>query len=392
MMRIFRLLLAIALLLPISSALATTDGIYQLTESTSAAWDGTDANRLKTITSDYDFVYGDDEYLTYTLPWPSFTFYRQPYTQITVDTNGNIWFGAARSGRGFNLASAGFGPVIATWNDDLSSLYDGGVFIQHKTSPERVIVEWQTETYSDEGNGLLSSFTVTLYQDGKIRFGYGTFAAASATDAGSGISQDDGSHYLSVSTVIGSIPSLAGRYFYFNDVSQPLTFSLNIAFTGTGAGTITSTPTGIACNTNCSALFPAGEPITLTPQAAPYSLFSGWSNNNCTGTGNCLMTLDTDASITAAFTYDIAHQVRVDDGSSNYYPSIQSAYDAAAENGVIRLWATTYNESLSCSRPVTITLQGGYDSNYSTLIGEPVLNGALTVTDGTLILDGFSIR
>ncbi|WP_237560780.1 hypothetical protein, partial [Geobacter anodireducens] len=59
---------------------------------------------------------------------------------------------------------------------------------------------------------------------------------------------------------------------------------------------------------------------------------------------------------------------------------------------VIRLWATTYNESLSCSRPVTITLQGGYDSNYSTLIGEPVLNGALTVTDGTLILDGFSIR
>ncbi|WP_458250754.1 hypothetical protein [Geobacter anodireducens] len=390
-MRIFRLLL-IALLLPISSALAATGGIYQLTESTTATWDGTDANRLKPITPDYDFVYGDDEYLTYTLPWPSFTFYRQAYTQITVDTNGNIWFGGARSGRGFNLASAGFGPVIAAWNDDLSSLYDGGVFIQHKAAPERVVIEWQTETYSDEGNGLPNSFTVTLYQDGKIRFGYGTFAAASATDAGSGISQDDGSHYLSVTNVIGSIPSLAGRYFYFNDVSQPLTFSLNIAFTGTGAGTITSTPTGIACNTNCSALFPAGEPITLTPQAAPYSLFSGWSNNNCTGTGNCLMTLDTDASITAAFTYDIAHQVRVDDGSSNYYPSIQSAYDAAAENGVIRLWATTYNESLSCSRPVTITLQGGYDSNYSTLIGEPVLNGALTVTDGTLILDGFSIR
>ena len=65
-------------------AFATTDGIYVLNKNLTASWDGTTANRLNSATSDYDYAYGDESAVTYTLPW-SFTFYGQPYSQITAD-------------------------------------------------------------------------------------------------------------------------------------------------------------------------------------------------------------------------------------------------------------------------------------------------------------------
>lgn len=53
--------------LPVSMAVAATDGIYQLSEI-SHTWDGTDAVFPATPTTDYDALLGDDAVLTYTLP------------------------------------------------------------------------------------------------------------------------------------------------------------------------------------------------------------------------------------------------------------------------------------------------------------------------------------
>src|ERR1039457_6261949 len=126
------------------TAWGATDGYYTVAE-TSSAWDGTDADPLKTPTTDYDYAYGDEESVSYNLPW-NMTFYGQNYSSITADTNGNVWFSATDSANSFNLATTGRGPVIAAWNNDLSSAFNGGVFIQHKTNPERIVIEWQTET------------------------------------------------------------------------------------------------------------------------------------------------------------------------------------------------------------------------------------------------------
>jgi hypothetical protein len=86
-MRLF-VLLTLLLLATIPSAFAATDGFYTLSLTT-APWDGTDENRLVSTST-----YGDEATITYNLPWP-FTFYGQSYSQITVDTNGNIWFGSS---------------------------------------------------------------------------------------------------------------------------------------------------------------------------------------------------------------------------------------------------------------------------------------------------------
>ena len=389
-----RLILACAaVLLPafsVSVTVAATDGIYQLSE-VSHIWDGTDAIFPATPTADHDALLGDDAVLTYTLPasFSDFTFYRQPYNQINVDTNGSIWFSNTSSTYAFSLGITGKGPVISPWNNDLSSYGYGGVFIQHKTDPERVVIEWQTETWSDEGGFLPNNFEAVLFPDGTIRFDYQTFSAATAADFGSGISQDDASHSLSLTSTYGNVQTLAGRSFRFIDVGLLPSYTLSLLFNGTGSGTIISEPAGIACNTNCSASFPEGSTVTLR-QTPRYSLFDGWSNGACNGTGDCLLTITADSSITANYSYDTAHQVKSGDGS--YYSSIQAAYNVIGDNSTLKLWATTYTESLTCSRPITVTLQGGYDSGYSSIVGDPTLNGDLTINDGTVIADGLVIR
>jgi hypothetical protein len=168
-----------------SASFAATDNYYRLSQ-TSAVWDGTEANRQKAKTADYTYSYGDESSVTYTLPW-SFSFYGQNFTKITADTNGNIWFGSTGSAHSINLVNNGRSPVIAAWNTDLSSYFYGGVFVQHKTNPERIVIEWQTETYTEEGFNRPNSFEVVLFQSGTIRFDYKQFSSAAGKDLGSGI-------------------------------------------------------------------------------------------------------------------------------------------------------------------------------------------------------------
>jgi predicted secreted protein len=201
-------------------AQAATDGFYTLSPVSEATWYGTDASRTKTPTADYDYTYGDESSVAYTLPW-AFSFYGQSYSQINVDTNGNIWFAATDSVQSFDLATTGRGPVIAAWNDDLSSYYYGGVFIQHKTDPERVVIEWQTETYTEEGTYLPNDFEVVLYPNGSVRLDYKSFTTTYGNDFGSGISKGDGTKSISLTGNYGTVPTLAGRSFAAASASVP---------------------------------------------------------------------------------------------------------------------------------------------------------------------------
>lgn len=384
------LLLFMTLIFMPSIIFASSDGIYGMIKQSNASWDGTDANLLATSTTVYDFAYGDESTVVYTLPW-SFTFYGQTYSQITVDTNGNIWFGYAGPLNSFNLASNSNGPVIAAWNTDLSSYYSGGVFVQHKTDlplGERVVIEWQAETYTDEGLALPNNFEVVLFQTGDIRVDYKLFSTTNAKDSGSGISGNDNTHYLSITSAFFPVYLLSGSSYGFTTSRLPL----QVNFIGSGGGTVTSTPTGITCNTNCSSSFITGEQITLHPAADQVSTFSGWSNEICTGLGDCLLTLSADTSVTAGFARDITHQVYVPGVSPAYYSTIQDAYSVAADGSSIKTWATTYSESLFCNRPIIVSLQGGYDKDYTSQVDATVLLGQLTISAGSLIVNSIVLQ
>ena len=253
------LTLAIVLLLSpfVTTTHAATDGTHNL-YPVQDAWDGTAQDRTTAPTADYDYSYGDEGSVTYTLPW-TFTFYGQTYTQITADTNGNIWFTATDSAHSFDLADTdGRGPVIAAWNEDLSSYYYGGVFIQHKTNPERVVVEWLSETYTEESSYTPNRFETIIYQNGSIRIDYDMITSTTMQDFGSGISQGDDTAYINLADNFGS------SYPFLNDsYGVGLTTDPDITIdTPTQSQTSTTTITGklqvgstveVATNTSATA-------------------------------------------------------------------------------------------------------------------------------------------
>jgi phospholipase C len=75
---------------------------------------------------------------------------------------------------------------------------------------------------------------------------------------------------------------------------------LTVLLSGTGTGTVTSSPAGINCGTTCDATFTSGTVVQLTPAAANGSTFAGWSGD-CAGTGACSVTVDAARSVTATF-------------------------------------------------------------------------------------------
>ncbi|MGC2447769.1 MAG: alkaline phosphatase family protein [Candidatus Sulfotelmatobacter sp.] len=80
---------------------------------------------------------------------------------------------------------------------------------------------------------------------------------------------------------------------------------LTVTTSGSGAGTVTSSPAGINCTTGsttgCTAAFPPNTAVTLNETTTPPNVFSGWSGA-CTGTAGCNLTLTAPTNaVTATF-------------------------------------------------------------------------------------------
>ena len=78
-------------------------------------------------------------------------------------------------------------------------------------------------------------------------------------------------------------------------------YGLNISRSGSGSGSVTSSPSGISCGTQCSRVLAQGNVMTLTAQAAAGSTFAGWSGGGCSGTGTCEVRMNSEITVTATF-------------------------------------------------------------------------------------------
>jgi hypothetical protein len=84
------------------------------------------------------------------------------------------------------------------------------------------------------------------------------------------------------------------------------TRSLDVSKSGTGGGVLTSSPAAIDCGVTCSANLDYGTLVTVTATPNTGSIFTGWSGD-CTGTGDCVLTMDASHTATAIFT-SIVHK------------------------------------------------------------------------------------
>jgi hypothetical protein len=80
--------------------------------------------------------------------------------------------------------------------------------------------------------------------------------------------------------------------------------TITVTKAGTGNGVVSSTPLGIACGSDCAADFDYGTVVTLSASPAPGSTFAGWSGA-CTGTADCMVTLESAVDVTATFTLEV---------------------------------------------------------------------------------------
>jgi CSLREA domain-containing protein/uncharacterized repeat protein (TIGR02543 family) len=78
--------------------------------------------------------------------------------------------------------------------------------------------------------------------------------------------------------------------------------ALTVLKAGDGSGTVSSTPAGIDCGTDCTEIFAEGTVVTLTATASTSSTFGGWSGAGCGGAGDCVVTMDAAKQVTATFT------------------------------------------------------------------------------------------
>jgi len=82
-------------------------------------------------------------------------------------------------------------------------------------------------------------------------------------------------------------------------------FTINVTKSGTGNGMVAITPGATTCGATCSPSFASGATVTLNITNNvffPGSVFNGWSGSGCSGTGSCIVTMNSDLSVNAAFT------------------------------------------------------------------------------------------
>jgi uncharacterized delta-60 repeat protein len=150
-------------------------------------------------------------------------------------------------------------------------------------------------------SGSTGSFALARYNsDGSLDVGFAGDGIASTTIGTNGSGalalalQPDGKVILGGSAQFGN-----GAVDEFA-LARYLGSTLTVQTSGTGSGSVSSSPAGVSCGTTCVAPF-AAVPVTLTATPAAGSILTGWSGGGCSGTGVCNVQMSSDESVTATF-------------------------------------------------------------------------------------------
>ena len=98
----------------------------------------------------------------------------------------------------------------------------------------------------------------------------------------------------------------AGGSGYSNEACKTTaqsTLNVTVVKAGTGSGTVSSSPAGITCGSDCTEAFLSGAVVTLTATpGGTASRFAGWSGGGCAGTAPCTLSGNASPTVTATFT------------------------------------------------------------------------------------------
>jgi serine protease len=225
--------------------------------------------------------------------WHSYTNNSVPYTNLPYLLDAG--------------ASCGQGTVNLPGTYDGFSIVGGHEYGETVTDPYVHTGWWDSSDLGGGENGDKCAWTNTA----NVTFSTGTFAMQPLWS--------NSAHGCAMSTVITS-------------------YQLSVSKSGTGTGTVTSSPTGINCGTTCTALYGSGTPVTLTEAPAPGSTFAGWSGA-CSGSSTtCSVTMSSAKSVSA--TFSTSPGTRYEETAAQYQGWVVSS-DPTANGGAWRTSAVT---------------------------------------------------
>jgi alkaline phosphatase len=83
--------------------------------------------------------------------------------------------------------------------------------------------------------------------------------------------------------------------------------------------------------------------------------------------------------------------VRIDRTIPLYFSSLQAAYSAAVHGDIIQSRAMEFTEDVSVNQNMSVTIRGGYNCDYSNNEGQTILNGTMTISNGTTAIENVQI-
>jgi hypothetical protein len=212
--------------------------------------------------------------------------------------------GAAFSSNGTTLAgyqfyAQGASPLVGT-----DSGYFDNLSVTASAAPTATLMSIAvTPAGSTIALGATLQFTAAgTYSDGSTQnltsaVSWSSSNTAVATVNASGLVTGVSAGSSTIGAASGSVTGTTGLTVGSSTLGP--TASLTIATSGTGNGTVGSSPAGTSCGSGCLS-FASGTAVTLTEMPNTGSTFAGWSGA-CSGTGSCTLTMNSNRAVTAAF-------------------------------------------------------------------------------------------
>jgi hypothetical protein len=140
----------------------------------------------------------------------------------------------------------------------------------------------------------------TLHLSDEVRQDLQSWGGVAIVVDGAVVGTNDAASYFREKQTL-TVPAGNGTHTILFRAEPVVTYTLSVSKTGSGIGTVTSSPARIDCGGTCSADFNANTVVHLTAVASTGSIFTGWGGL-CVGMGECIVTMDTSKNVTAGFT------------------------------------------------------------------------------------------
>lgn len=162
--------------------------------------------------------------------------------------------------------------------------------------------------------------------------------------------------------------------------------TLTVTLSGSGAGSVISTPAGIDCPaSSCSGQFNSGSTVTLTAVPDAISTLVGWVGCQTTNGTVCGAIMNVSREVRADFGL-VKAQV-----NGIGYSTLLEAYIVAPSGAQILLLDGNLAESLTVEK--SVALKGGYNATFSGLTGLfSNLTAPLVISSGTLTVDRITVK